>query len=147
MFWWKAKDFRRSETLSLLQCLYVFVNGSSVHQRWVHLQKEQSLSDTQWLCQASIIIAFCAPLEIILSLLNDIIDTERDWERVVNVGGLLNQTDKPFLRILIASKLIFVNSKCVSDFLQSPSNEPCEVGYLFLISYSLLIRVWSSLLK
>lgn len=119
-----------SETLSLLQRLYVFISSSAVHPKWVEMQKEQhvrimelkSLSDTRWACQANMISAVCKRLQILVSLLADLADHEEDPDRRITARGLFCQVDKQFLRNLFGLRSIFSSSKTVSDFLQSSSN-------------------------
>jgi hypothetical protein len=119
-----------AETLSLLQTFYVFLSGSSVHQRWVTKQKEnnlrvielKSISETRWACQSSMISAFCSRLEIFVALLHDIVHSDSDSHRVVAARGFLGQVDKTFARYLFALRYILMSSKSVSDFLQNPGN-------------------------
>jgi len=118
------------ETLSLLQTCYVFLSGSSVHQRWVTMQKEsnmkvielKSISETRWACQSGMVSAFCSRLEIYVALLQEIVDSDSDPGRVVAARGFLGQVDKTFVHYLFALKHILMSSKLLSDFLQNPGN-------------------------
>ena len=119
-----------AETLSLLQSFYVFLSGSSIHQRWVSMQRQdnlkvielKSLSETRWACQSVMITAFCSRLEQFLAVLQVIIDSDCDAARVVAARGFLGQVDRTFVRYLFALKHVLMSAKSLSDFLQNPEN-------------------------
>lgn len=116
---------------SVLENLYVFISGSSVHNAFSQIQKElhpgdkpvelKRLSDTRWTSHISSCLAVKKTLPAILILLNQYI-TENNV-RAPEANGLLNNINFTFLFNLEVFCEFLSKIKNVSDYLQSKDGD------------------------
>lgn len=109
----------------LLQDIYVFMSGSTIHSRFIELQKKvgkykpielKRLCMTRWSSQIHSCRALKSVLDIVLLLLNNIVleKTDRSSEAV----GLLNMIDFQFIYLLYLFNDLLSEIHIVSKYLQ-----------------------------
>lgn len=114
---------------SLMQCLYTFLSGSYVHQKWQDIQRAMfqgqprelpRLSDVRWACRFHACRNLMDRLPAVLRVLHDI-DDENSGDRCVEACGLRGQIDLNFIGLLVIFLRILGDTKFLSDMLQSSS--------------------------
>ena len=120
----EVRDF-----FALLERLYVFVSGSSMHLKWIEMQNRmfpgepvrqlQKLSDTRWACRVIACRNIRDRLGALKQLLEEISD-DRDSDRAVEARGLLAQLDFKFVLVLHFACKFLGMIQILSAHLQSP---------------------------
>lgn len=120
-----------NDFFSLLESLYVFISGSSIHSQFLKIQKEISndakpielkkLSDTRWSSQISCCQAIKKTLGAVLILLNKIELSNN--ERSSEAKGLLNNINFTFVFNLSLFCEVLEILKKVSDYLQGQDTD------------------------
>ena len=82
-----------------------------------------NISDTRWACQAKQLTAMATRIEVVHEMLEEIIDSDNDADRVVDANGFKLQIDRRFVRYLLVTKHILKKAKFASDMLQKPTND------------------------
>jgi hypothetical protein len=82
-----------------------------------------NISDTRWACQAKQLTAMATRIEVVHEMLEEIIDSDNDADRVVDANGFKLQMDRRFVRYLSVTKHILKKAKFASDMLQKPTND------------------------
>lgn len=127
------KNSFASEFFALIQNLYVFMSTSKAHvlflekQKQLHPEKQskelQRLSDTRWACRSLALNAIASTYDAIIATLEYISD-DSDKAKAVEAIGLLHQIRSlRFLASLIIFQRLMSVTKCLSDQLQSKSND------------------------
>lgn len=121
-----AKNVEEADKFFLLiQDIYVFMSGSTIHSRFIELQKKvgkrkpielKRLCMTRWSFQIHSCRALKSVLDIVLLLLNNIVleKTNRSLEAV----GLLNMIDFQFIYLLYLFNDLLSEIHIVSKYLQ-----------------------------
>eukprot|EP00112_Aurelia_sp_Birch-Aquarium-sp1_P022749 Seg652.9 transcript_id=Seg652.9/GoldUCD/mRNA.D3Y31 product="Zinc finger MYM-type protein 1" protein_id=Seg652.9/GoldUCD/D3Y31 len=123
-----------ADMISLFKSLHSFLTTSTVHKRWISIQEQHKLklmeigkvSRTKWSCQAKQFNVLWQRLDIVLEVLQEIIDNDRDSDRTTEADGFKLQIDRKFVRYLFAIKHILEKAKFASDILQKPTNDLTE---------------------
>jgi hypothetical protein len=114
----------------VLQRLYNFVSGSVVHEKWVALQRVmhptlqlvelKRLCDTRWSSQIFACQAVKKRLDVILALLQDIYDNDKNADRAFEAKILISNIDKTFVVCLVLFTEVLGHIHIASKYLQSP---------------------------
>lgn len=123
----------------LIESLYVFISGSSIHAQFVDIQNAMKLMPkvelkriclTRWTAQVFACLTMKKALSPLLVLLHKLVYDRGD--RSVEATGLLHQIDFKFIFNLVMFCYILHMFKGVSDYLQNTSGELANA--LILIS-------------
>lgn len=122
----------------LLETVYVFVAGSSMHLKFIEVQKEinpskppkelKKISYTRWTAQVHACLSFKKLLSEVLVFLNKIISERSD--RSPEAVGLLHQIDFKFVFNLCMYSYILSFFEGVSNYLQNVSSNLAEANIL-----------------
>lgn len=120
-----------SRFLAQMERLYVFVSRSTVHPKFVALQKQvgsarvielKRLSETRWVCQISSCIAVKATISVIILLLHQI-SLESNTMKGNEARGILDQINFEFIFCLHLFSDVLQDLKLVSDYLQKSDSD------------------------
>lgn len=109
---------------TLLQKLYVYMSGSSVHEKWSSVQRDkyensprelQRLSDTRWACWYNAYKNLMDRLPAVLRVLHEI-DVENSGERSMGARGRLIQIDLMFIATLAIFRFFVMVSVSLTCF-------------------------------
>lgn len=114
--------------------LYIFVSGSSVHAKFVKIQKDMKYKSiielkrvclTRWTAQVFACVSLKKVLSPLLVLLNNLINEKSD--RAAESKGLLHLIDFNFIFNLVMFCYILGLFKNTSDYLQNVNAEMAEI--------------------
>ena len=102
------------DTISLCKALHSFISKAAVHDRWTKIQELHKLmfmeirlvSDTRWTCQAKQFDVVWKRLEVIIAVLTEVINYDKDDDRKIEASGYKLQIDRMFVRYLFAIRHI-----------------------------------------
>ena len=108
-----------ADMISLFRSLHLFLSTSNVHKRWISIQEQHKVklmeigkvSDNRWSCQAKQFNVLWQRLDIVIEVLQDIIDNDRDSDRTTEANGFKLQINRNFVRYLFAIKAYFGKGK------------------------------------
>jgi hypothetical protein len=91
--------------IALIKKIHSFLGTSTVNVRWEKAQEIRGLKrmeignifDTRWACQAKQLTAMAKKIEVVHELLEEIIDSDNDADRVVDANGFKLQMDCRFV--------------------------------------------------
>ncbi len=84
------------------------------------------MSDTRWSCQAKQFNVLWQRLDIVIEVLQDTIDNDRDSGRTTEANGFKLQINRNFVRYLFAIEYVLEKAKSASDMVQKPTNDLTE---------------------
>ena len=126
---------------ALLENLYAFVSGSTVHPKWIDIQKRMHLNEqprelkrlceTRWASRIDSCRTIRDRLGCLRELLLYICETDKP-SRVIHAKGLLLQMDFRFVLMLNIMCKVLSLSKSFSDFLQKTEADLAQAMELAL---------------
>ena len=144
----KAVDVA-AEFFVVVEKLYVYVSGSSVHARWLEMQKTvypmqkarelQKLSDTRWACRYSACKAIRDTLQAIFLLLDEM-STSKNAQRAVEARSLISAIDANFVITLELLCDILGRTQSLSSMLQSATADLARAVDLIDIAVQDLVK-------
>ena len=119
-----------ADFFATLQLCYNFLSGSNVHSQWVAFQKNKhpsekpvefkTMSDTRWASQVRAVSAISSRFDCFIEFLRHVDRTDANRDRALVARNILGEIDQKFVYCMLLMYDVLLETKGLSDELQSP---------------------------
>ena len=119
-----------ADFFATLQLRYNFLSGSNVHSQWVAFEKNKNpsvnpvefktMSDTRWASQVRAVSAISSRFYCFIEFLRHVDQTDVNRDRALYARNILGEIDQKFVYCMLLMYDVLLETKGLSDELQSP---------------------------
>ena len=130
-----------ADFFATLQLCYNFLSGSNVHSQWVTFQRDKcpdhkpvefkTMSETRWASQVRAVSAILSRFDCFIEFLEHVDRTDANRDRALVARNISREIDKKFVYCMLLMYDVLLETKGLSDELQSPKLDYLKAADLF----------------